>query len=322
MSLMQKLILPFSLLWQHKLKISMLLAVVLVFVFLLFPYDDLSDLVTSKVSQMTGNQVYLQFDSMSLSLIPAGFQLSNILVETSTLSGLKADEVVVRPNVMSLIMKKPGGEVSAKNLLGGDVNISMSPGNKTEDGDRLQAIDIKAERLSLSQIQNLAQLPVPLKGNLNLDSQAQVDLTFKVQPDISMTLNIDQFELPQASVNTVMGPLTLPELKLANVELVGRLSNGRFDITKGTLGKAGDELTGTLKGSLGVTLINNGGRIIPQFSNYDLVVDLNIKKTLEDRATLFLALLQPYKIAGPASSQYKFKVAGQNFINPPAITSP
>jgi type II secretion system protein N len=307
---------------QHKGKVFLLLLSIPTFIVLLFPFGDLSDFVTTKVAQITGNQVYVQFDEMQLSALPAGLQLSQVLVETAAINGLKAEEIVFTPSVSSLIFQKPAGSLLVSGILGGNVKVSLSPGKKTEEGVQLQDVEIKAEKLSLAQIQGLVSLPVPLKGNLNLDSMAKLDLAFVTQPDVELTLVIEQFELPQASVNTMMGPVTLPDLKLGNVELVGRLSGGKFEIQKSNLGKTGDELIGNLKGTLGMTLINNGGRIIPQFSDYDLVVDLNIKKSLEDRATLFLALLQSYKTPTPDGGQYKFKVAGSNFINPPSITSP
>ena len=105
----------FSLLNRHKLKLVVLSLSTTIFLLLLFPFNDLSDLVTTQVAKMTNNQVYVQFDDMRLSVLPTpGVALDNVYVETPTLSGLKAQEVVATPSIRALIFQEPAGQLTAK----------------------------------------------------------------------------------------------------------------------------------------------------------------------------------------------------------------
>ena len=54
----------------HKLKIFTVVFSALLFFVMLFPFDDLSDLVTEKVAVATNNQVFLTFERLNLSLFP------------------------------------------------------------------------------------------------------------------------------------------------------------------------------------------------------------------------------------------------------------
>lgn len=294
----------------------------LLFLFLLFPFDDLSDLVSAQVSRLTGNQVFLQFEKMGLSLLPnPGMSLQSVYVETPALNGLKADELTLSPALSSLITQKPAGTVTANGLLGGNVQISMSSGPKSDNGVERQRIILNARKLSLTQIRDLAQMPVILKGNLDASSTALVDLAFREQPDMDLTLKVDKFELPTSNVQTMMGPLTLPEIKLSSLELRGRLSAGKFQIESGVIGKAGDEISGTVKGNLNLTLQNHGAGIVPIPGAYSFDIDLNVKRSFQEKANLFLTFVDSYKVPNPEGAQYRFKVSAGGIEYPPNISA-
>ena len=61
--------------FTNKFKFVVLLFSTVVFAFILFPFDDLSDLVSTQVSKATSGRVYVQFDHMNLSLLPLGLRL-------------------------------------------------------------------------------------------------------------------------------------------------------------------------------------------------------------------------------------------------------
>ena len=158
-----------------------------------------------------------------------------------------------------------------------------------------------------------------LKGQLDLKTTALADLTFQEQPDVDIDIQIRQFELPPSNVNTAMGPLTLPDLKLSSVELKGRLAGGRFIIETGTIGRQGDELQGTIKGNMGLNVQNVGGTPNPQMGAYNIEVDLKAKRSFQDRAALFLSFIDTYKTATSDGAQYKFKVFSNNPQIPPTM---
>ena len=309
-----------TLIRQSKGKIFVMVLSALVFVFMLFPFDDLSDLISSQVSKLSNNSVYLQFDKLKMSIFPQpGVQMDQVYIESLRTPALSAQELVITPSISGLIAQKPYGQVSAKGLLKGDVDIQVSKGAKTENGLERHRVEVTAKKVSLHDIRELANLPVLLKGQLNLQTTALADLSFQEQPDVELDLSISKFELPPSNVNTPMGPLTLPDLKLTSVELKGRLSAGRFIIETGTIGKPGDDLYGSIKGDIALTINNRGGSFAPQVGAYNFEVDLRTKKSFQDRAALFLTFIDGYKTPTSEGGQYKFKLTASNPMMPPSI---
>lgn len=305
---------------ESKGKIFVMMVSAIVFIFLLFPFDDLSDLISSQVSKVTNNSVYLQFDRLKMSLFPQpGVKMDQVYIESMRTPAISAQELVITPSISGVIAKQPYGHVSAKGLLKGDVDLHVGKGTRTENGVERHQIEVSAKKISLHDLRELANLPVLLKGELNIESTALADLTFQEQPDIDMNITINKFELPPSNVNTPMGPLTLPDLKLSSVELKGRLAAGRLIIESGTIGKPGDELYGTIKGNIGLTIVNRGNGFGQQIGAYNFEIDLRTKKAFQDRAALFLSFIDGFKTPTSEGAQYKFKVSANNPMMPPNI---
>jgi type II secretion system protein N len=280
----------------------------------------LSDFISSQVAKVTNNSVYVQFEQLKMSLFPQpGVKMNQVYIESIRTPALSAQELVITPSISGLIQQKPYGNVSAKGFLKGDVDLSVGKGTRSDNGIERQRIEVSAKKISLHDLRELANLPVLLKGQLNLETTALADLSFQEQPDVEVNVVINQFELPPSNVNTPMGPLTLPDLKLSSVELKGRLAAGRFVIETGTIGKAGDELQGTIKGDIGITIVNRGGSFGQQIGAYNFSIDLKAKKSFQDRAALFLTFIDGYKTPTVDGAQYKFKVSASNPMMPPSI---
>ena len=60
----------FKLLKENKGKIFIMIVSAFAFIFVLFPFDDLSDLISSQVAKVTNNAVYVQFERLKMSLFP------------------------------------------------------------------------------------------------------------------------------------------------------------------------------------------------------------------------------------------------------------
>lgn len=298
--------------------VSLLAAII--FVFLLFPFDDLGDLVSTQVAQLTHNSLYVQFDRLRMSLFPQpGVAMEQVFVESIHTPGISAQEITITPSISGLIQQRPYGHIAAHGFLKGNVDLKLNKGNRSDNGVERQKLEINAQKVSLTDIRELANLPVMLKGRVDLQTTALADLSFQEQPEVDVNLTISQFELPPASINTPMGPLTLPDLKLASVELKGRLSAGKFIIETGTIGKPTDDLHGTISGNIGLNLNNQGGSISPQVGAYTLEVNLKAKQSFQERATLFLTFIDAYKTPMAGGAQYKFKVMANAPGLPPNI---
>lgn len=292
----------------------------LIFFIFLFPTGDLGDLVSSKVSELTQNQVFLQFNNFSFNLTPPGVEFTDIFVETAFAPGISADEILISPSLGGVIAQKPYGSVQARGILNGDLQMSIKKGQPTETGNERQRFIVNLENLSLSSLKDFLKLSLSLEGNLSLSADGQSDLELSEQPDVDLNVDLNKFALPPATVNTMMGPITLPDMKLDQVHLKGRLSNGKFNIEVGDIGKKQDDLFGKIKGFWNVNIIMVNGRPTPQFGSYDLDINLVTNKTFQAKASLFLSLLDQYKSNSANGTQYKFKVSAADLQSPPNIT--
>lgn len=309
----------FGLIKKFRLPLVVFVLSTAIFLVMLFPLNDVGDLVSAQVSKATANQTYLQFDNLELSVMPLGLRMNQVYVETPAISALRINELTVRPSVSALIRNQPYGYAEANGILRGNITLSVGSGATSERGNERAQIAMKAEKVSLREVRNLLNLPFPIQGDLNVETQGLTDLTFQEQPDMELNLVLNQFELPPTNINTQFGPLTLPELKLKQVELRGRLSNGTFTIEKGEVGKTGDELQATLKGSIQMSLRRNEmNQIIPVLGAYNLDVDLRTQSGFQQKAGLFLSFLQSHQ---KSPGQYRFKVASSQFGIPPQIST-
>jgi type II secretion system protein N len=307
-----------QLLLRNKSKFVLTGVATVVFLFILFPFEDLSDLVSSKVSEATQNSVYLQFDNLHVNLFPLPhLYLEQVHIETIKTPSLTAQELTITPSWSSLIAQKPYGQINAHGFLKGDLELKLNKGQKTESGLERQRIDVKAEKISLKDVRELAQLPIMIKGQLNLTGSALADLSFQEQPEVDLNLNIVNLELPPGTLNTALGPVNLPELKLAQIELKGRLVGGQFIIEEGKIGQSSDEAYGTVRGKMAVNI--QGPSMTPQLGAYSFDIDLTVKKSFQDRASLFLSFIDAQKKSMGDRSQYRFRISAPGLGLTPSI---
>lgn len=321
--MMNSIVIFFRFIFSNIRKILLIAFLTVVFLFILFPLSDLNDLVSSQVSKFTNNQVFIQFDELHLNPLTVTLGMDNVVVETPQISSLTSEKVKVSPSIMAAFQKKPGGSFSANGFLKGDVEVQISPaGAASKGGAEKSKIEVLAQNISLNEARQVAQLSVPIKGQLSLSSQALADLTFSEQPEMDLNLLISKFEVPSTTVSTgFMGAINIPQVVFDKVELKGKLSNGKFQIETGKLGSQKDDLYGEIKGEIGLTLMNMQGRIIPQFGSYNVSVDLKANNSFQQRAGLFLSFLDSSKIMVGSTAQYKFRLQGDpSFGNPFQLT--
>lgn len=304
------------------------------FLFLLFPFSDLNDLISAKVYELSHKSIYLQFDKLNINPLTTSVSVNNLIVEAPNLPSLSSSEVTFSPllNFSTLINQKPGGHIQAKGFLKGDVSLTLTPighsestpsgknDAKTNPIDKYK-IEAQGQNLSLKELKDLLNLSLPFKGQLQFSIQANTDTNFQEQPDGEVSLTISKFELPPSSLSLQdLGRVNLPEIKLGLVELKGKLSNGKFVIESGKLGTVKDEFFGDIKGDLGITLQMMNGQVVPLLGAYNISLDLKASHVFKEKAKFFLTFLDGYKQDLPDGSQYKFKIQAAAMGMAPQIT--
>lgn len=319
--MMNSIVIFFRFLLRHKWKIMLTISLTLVFLVALFPLGDLNDLISSQVSKQTSNRVFLQFDNMSLNPVAPAISLEKVYVETEQLSALTSEEVSVSPSLAALIARKPGGTLTAKGFLKGEVEVSLKPAAAAANGNDRSEISLNAQNINLKDAREVANISLPIKGRLNLTSNAVADLTMSEQPDVDLNLTITAFELPATSVSLQdFGQISLPEIKLSRIDLKGRLSNGKFQIESGKLGGTEDEFYGDIKGDLNLSFQNIQGQVVPILGGYDISLDLKATAGFQEKAKFFLSFLDGYKTQAGNITNYKFKIQASGAGMPPQFT--
>jgi type II secretion system protein N len=307
---------------QQKKKVLLALLLSCLFVVVLFPYNDLSDLLSNKVAQMTNNQVFLEFSEIHPSFFPGlSLSLSQFSISTPWMPTLRAEKVRLAPSLMALLKKKPQGEVDLSGFFNGQANLSIRPISVEGSDKENYEVNLSSEKLVLAELNSLLHLPINIMGELglsamgtgNLDAQ---DLQVKIEQ-----LNIANFHLPPSTLQTPLGPLNFPELKLSQVQVKADYKNGQLVIESATLGNESDDVFGTVKGKLDLAIQNRGG-LSTRIGGYSFDVDLRLKPAFERRASLFLGFIDQYKQAAGSSSRYAFRVSANQSNLPPKFDSP
>ncbi|NJL26294.1 MAG: type II secretion system protein GspN [Calothrix sp. SM1_5_4] len=270
-----------------------------------FPFSDLSDVATNAVAKATDNKVYVQFESLDIHLIPQpAVSATNLSVETA-LPPLQAKWAKVTPSLVSLITELPslikaargdqaaaqavssriGVSISAEEIFGGDIDLSIKPGSKSEGGKERSRVSLAIEKVNLAEVQKWSDLPMKMQGRADVHTNVQLSFNMQEQPEGEYEIRISKFALPASTIMVPMNganlPVNIPTVTLASVLLRGRLVGGNLIIEEGTFGQNKDPLFGRIKGSLGLRFQTMRSSITPIFGSYNLTVDLNTTAPIE-----------------------------------------
>ncbi len=286
--------------------------------YLFFPFNDLSDLVTTKVSDATAGQVYVSFNKLDLSFFPTlGLALSDVSVETPMLPPLKAKSLSASPSLLGLITFKPGVTVRAEKFLGGDLVLSTRGGDKNAQGKPKQKISLDFEDLKLNELLSMLDLPVRLNGQATGHLNSTIDVDFTDQPSGEIQLTMEKVLLEEADINIQSMPLSLPRVNFNSIDLEAKAEKGNLEITKLVIGKPGQDISAQVSGRVGFSVIKQGANIFTQPSGFDLSVRAQFGEALKQKLSSYLALLQAYQIA---QNTYSIRFTGNNFYGVPNMT--
>jgi type II secretion system protein N len=306
--MMNSIILFFKFLFRHSLKFTFVITAAVVFILALFPLGDLSDLVSNQVLNATQNSVYVQFKDLSFNPATMTLRLNEVELDTPVAQEIKFSELSLTPSILDLISKKPSGVISAEGFLGADNNtrIELKSHDAITDKIMNSTLSFNMTNGSLNEIHKMLQTPMPLSGQLIIDSTVSVELENRSEGDAppafalksiqdgDISILIKKFKMPATSITVPqMGRLGLPLLEFNNVELKAKIQQGKITIESGKFGSPSDELFGTIRGDL--TLLNPippGTPFQFMFQSYNVTLEISAKQAFKDRGGFFLALLK------------------------------
>lgn len=314
-------------LWAHKGKLPLLVVFVILWLLYLFPLSELSSGIGAQVAKLSQQQVQMSFQNLSLRLVPSpGIALENPKFQISQFgSPLQMQQLVVHPSLSSLWSKTPRGQILAEGLWGGKLQLNMSAGSSTATGLARQRINFVANDIDLVPLMSFtgsAHRSVKFMGKLSrAEGSAQLEESLRDPPEANVQLQISQFQLLPSVVETLMGPLSLPPLKISDIQGRLRLQEGQLYLEDITLGKPGDDIQGSVKGSLAVVFTPGALSLGPSLGSYTVDLDLRVSKALEEKAALFLAFLSSYRsVAAGGLTQYRLRMTGAGPQSTPSLS--
>lgn len=336
----------FGWIWAKRKFFAVTLIAAVLFFALLFPFSDMSDAVTTAVSKATNDQLYIQLETFDLNLLPTpAVSARNVTIETPALPTIEAAWIKVRPAWLNLILNlwtiqkastgdaeaasslgtRLGLNVDIEGFMGGDVDLALGPGSKSDGGLERSKVSIAAESLNLADFQKWIDLPMKMSGQLDLETLVVFTPGMVEQPEGEIELKIEKFSLPASTLQipvdeTNSMPVNVPALTLANLNLRGRLVGGQFIIEDGRFGSNRDPLSGRIKGQIAMSLDQRGGQMQPNFGRFDLRVELNTTKLLESQIGFAFILFKNAKRPTATGSYYLFQASGSGFQGFPTIT--
>jgi type II secretion system protein N len=290
--MMNQLLAPLHTLFRfYKLKALATLGIALLLFIFLFPNTDLSDMVSAQVAKATG--IYVQMNDLSFDLLPSpGLGAKDVSIEPPRVPPLKVGGAHAAFMVTKLITAKLGATANLEKIFRGDVGLSFAQGDKAKSGERFAELDLHADRLSLDDVSDYLKsaglLGVKLQGNLKVDSNMKVDPGFADQPNGTSSLEIAGLSVPGQSImvdfNGVPVPQQIPTLDIGRVSLKTlRMNDGTLEIQDLNLGDTKSEISGKIRGSMGLRFRKNPVGVQPEISNVDLAMDITVDKDFLDR---------------------------------------
>lgn len=272
----------------HKLKILATTGFFLFFGFLIFPFDDLSDVISAKISEVTNGAYYVHFEDFSVNVIPSiGISMENVMVESQTIPAMKAGHVELSPWILGALTGRQGAAIDAGDVFGGVIVADIREGEKSKSGgERVKAVAINAKDVNLGGLTTFLRdsgiFGLGLQGTASIDTNLSIDPLFDAQPSGTIDLQAAGLTLPaqtfSANMNGAQVPVELSELKLGATKFVGKMENGVLDISELTFGSSREVISGKAKGNFGLQFKQITGRTVTTPGAYDVRVDLTIRK--------------------------------------------
>lgn len=307
---------------NHWPKILLSVFSAIVFLILIFPYDDLSDFVTLQVARATNNQVYLQFDQLSLQVFPQpSLAFGNMAIDAAGLPTMKAQKLAFSPSIAALLSFRPGFNIRAQGFLKGIADLTVKSAGRGEANQPKEQIELEIERLDIGELNKWLNLPISPKGQLSVNSEMVIDRSLSEQPEGELVIRIGQLTIPPSTVPTQMGPVSLPGFSWSSLILQGRLVGAKFIVEQGEFGNPEDPFRGQIRGQWDIRFENKGGQIQPNFGPYDFRIQLNLTPAVQRELGLMLVLVDNYKTQSSEGFQYLFRIQGTNTYAPPRFSS-
>lgn len=302
----------------HKFKVFFLFLCTLLFAVLMFPFNEIADIVSAQISKATRNQVQVSFDDLGLSFYPFGISAKDVYILTPRASApLFIEQAYISPSLLSLLSLKPGGTLTAKNIFGGDIHASLTNlgrGGAQNKDSKLIGLQLNFNSVDFDEVMSWLKSPAKLSGDLSGKVDLRFDMMAYEQPRGEFNINGQNVRLP-GSISMQGMDMMLPEGVLKKLVLAGKIQNGDLSLTQGQLGQPNDVIYGKVKGKMALNTRRAGAGIMLVPGAYDFSFDLNFSEDAESKLGTMLGTVLLNNKGGRSETlnggaRYIFSVSG------------
>jgi type II secretion system protein N len=299
----------------HKLKILVIFLSAIFFTMVLFPFSDLTDLVTAKVLEGSNNQVLFQADKLDLGLFPpVSLSGENVSVDVGLYPTVEAKKITVSPSLFSLIGLAAGSDpasinasVDAEGIMGGNIYLSQKPDGSNDEGAKRNRLTVQADNVQLSDLTNFLESPISVQGKATLKSNIGFYPNFDAQPEGDLQLTSKGIKIPPGTIPTQFGPVPMPGVSWSQLLLKAHMGGSNLYLDDVSFGSAKDPMSGRVKGQMNVRVDKTG----PVLGAYDVKVELNLTASAEKELDTFLILLKDFRQSTSQGGKYVFRATAQ-----------
>lgn len=302
----------------HKFKIFLVFVMTCVFFIALFPYKEISDIISAQINKATRNQVQVSFEDIGLSFYPFGVSAKNVYISTPGLTTpLFVKRAYISPSILSILSLKPGGSFTAEDIWGGNITATLTnlgQGHSNNKDSKVARIQLSLDKVNMAELLGWMKAPAKISGQISGKADIRLDMMAFEHPRGSFSFNGVRVGLP--GVISMQGmDLLLPEGELKRVVFNGQLQNGNLRITEGTLGQPSDVIYGKVKGEMGLTTRKAGAGIAMVPGEYNFSLDLNFNKDAESKLGTMIGTVLLNNKGGRSTTldggaRYMFSVSG------------
>tara|TARA_B100001248_G_scaffold258777_1_gene243651 strand:+ start:12053 stop:13003 length:951 start_codon:yes stop_codon:yes gene_type:complete len=293
----------------------------LLFVLFTFPTDDIKHVIQQNVSKATKGQIQLQFDSFGFEILPnPGLGFRNVSVISQRYSPLKMQDLHIAPAYLALLSLNLGAHVSSNQIFDGSLDLKVQTAGKNEQGNPIQQIQLQSQNLELEELLKFFNAKQPVKSKMDIDLQAQADQQLSGPIDARLSLKSPSLRLNDTSIPTQMGAISIPALRISDIDLQLDMEKNRFEIINGKIGDSGDTIYGSISGDGQLQFRSTA--LGPKLSelSYDLIIKFNIKNAFLNRM-IFKSMIESYlRPINNSESALNIRVSANRLGAPPRIS--
>lgn len=283
----------------HKKKLVFFTLCLLLFLVTLFPFSDLTYFSQQKINQSLGPRGgQVSFSKIFFNFIPLGVKTSDFVFSSPQLkNNLEIKDVVLKPNIFSLLKFQPGGSLNLEGFFNGDLDADLSLTGKTNEGKRKFSFGLELSRIALEELLKFQNIALPINGSLHGRLNAAGEESFRQQPKGNFKFNLKNVVIP-AELSLPIGTIPLPSpIRWENSNIFADFQDGRILFKDGTLGTKEAPVNGRYKGYLTCLFSKSGNNVNASCSDYDLQIELEVNRDFQRSFAQDLsALIKPSQV--------------------------